>query len=244
MNEKTQKSLKLLLGLFGLVAIVLVAILIPSNPENLQGQLNNQLGEESQNGCQSLHLKTIPQNLMAHQSGTIIIETDPMDWSGPFSVSASSGTLTDASGNADSLFETNEKVISFSGGDEGSSITVQSMNSDVCIDSIEIQPQTVQNCQALTISTYPEPPLENESLEITIQPSPAEWQGSFLIQADSGRLTLADADAMAQGINTSTLITDLHKILYNGGKNGETITIKALSEGNEACSTSISIGTE
>lgn len=244
MNEKLQKNLKLLLALFGLVAVVLVAMIIPSNPENLQGQLGSQLEEDSQSGCQSLNVKTIPQNLMAHQSGTIIIETMPMDWTGPFSVSASSGTLTDASGNADSLFETSEKVISFSGGDEGSAITVQSVGSDICIGTIEIQPQAVQNCQSLTISTFPEPPEENESLEITITPSPAEWQGTFLLQADSGRLTLTEADAMAEGINTSTLITDLNKVLYNGGKNGESITIEALGDGNENCRATLNIGTE
>ncbi|HMR01058.1 MAG TPA: hypothetical protein PKA32_01590, partial [Candidatus Gracilibacteria bacterium] len=244
MNEKLQKNLKLLLALFGLVAVVLVAIIIPSNPQNFQGQLNSQLEQNGENGCQSLNLKTIPQNLTAHQSGTIIIETEPMEWAGPFSVSASSGTLTDASGNADSLFETNEKVINFSGGDEGSSITVQAIGSDTCIDSIEVQPPAVQNCVALTISTYPEPPAENESLEISIQPSPNEWQGFFLIQAESGKLTLSDADSMAQGTNTSTLITDLKKVLYNGGKNGKNLNKKSVGEGDRYSSTGINHGTE
>lgn len=242
MKKKAQKSLKLLLGLFGLVVVVLVAVLIPANPQLFQGTLDQSLEEEGR--CVSLTVRTIPPVLMENQSATLIIETNPLDWPGPLTVSASSGTLSDPTGNESPLLETNDKVVNYSGGDAGSVITVQAENSERCIASVEIEEHFTMPCESLTISTYPEPAPANESLEITITPQPNDWQGSYLIEADSGRLTLADADPLARGINTNTLVTTLKKIIYNGGRSGEQITVNALGEGNQRCSATLTIGTE
>lgn len=244
MKKKAEKALKLLLGLFGLVVIVLLAVMIPSSPQLFQGQLQPDVLEENDDRCVSLLLKTIPDNLVANQSATLIIETNPIGWPGPYTVSASSGTLVDASGNEGSLLETTDKVISFSGGDAGSTVTVQAENSEVCIGTIEIQQVGSSRCESLTLSTYPEPAPANESLEISVTPNPNDWQGSYLVTADSGKLTLSDADPTARGVNTNTLITTLNKIIYNGGSAGESITVRALGEGNERCNAVLTIGTE
>lgn len=244
MNDSNTKPVKLLIALFGLVVIILVAIVIPSNPQLFQGQLDPGLSENLENQCRAIQIKTIPERLTANQSGTLLIETNPSDWPGLFTVSASSGTLTDASGHADSLIETNDTIISFSGGDEGSSITVQANDSEICVATLTIGARENETCESVTVSTFPEGAPPNESLEITIQSVPENWTGSYLITADSGRLTLADADTTARGINTSTLVTQLSKVLYNGGTAGETINLQALGEGNETCSATITIGSE
>ena len=106
-------------------------------------------------------------------------------------------------------------------------------NSEICISSVEIQEKDLSTCQSLIISTYPEAPIPNESLEITINPNPNDWEGTYLIQADSGKFSLYEADSSAKGIGTSTLITSGNKIIYNGGQAGEKITVSALEEGNE-----------
>lgn len=244
MNKKAQNGLKLLLGLFGLVVIVLIAVSIPSNPQLFKGQLEINPGGEQGNQCVSLLVKTIPENLTPNQSATLVLETDPVNWPGPYTVSVSSGTLTDTSGNEGAFIQTTDKVISFSGGDAGAIITVQAENSDVCIGSIEVQDQLTMPCESLTISTYPEPAIANESLEITVTPTPKDWQGAYLITAESGKLTLSDADSSARGVNTNTLVTTLDKIIYNGGQAGENITIHALGEGNERCNAALTLGTE
>jgi len=243
MKKKTQNALKLLLGLFGLVAIVLIALLIPSSSTLFQGELSSD-PLETTNQCNSLTIKTIPQVLTPNKSATIIIETTPPEWKGPFTVSASSGTFSDPSGKSGSLFITEEKILSFSGGDALSIITIQSANSEKCVDSVKIEETVLLACESLIISTYPEPVLPNESLEITISPSPENWNGTYLIQAESGKLTLGDSDPSAQGISTSTLITSQNKIIYNGGKEGESIVISGIGEGNEGCSGKVVIGTE
>lgn len=244
MKNNTEKSFKLLLGLFGLVAIVLLAILIPSSPDFLKGQLQTKPVGEDPARCASLTIRTIPSPIRANESATLIIETTPSTWPGSFTVSSSSGSLVDARGTEGTLIETPERVVNFSGGETGSSITVQAENSEVCIATAEVQPASFLPCQSLTISTYPEPPPANESLEITITPSPEDWNGSYLIEADSGKLTLTNADPSAKGINTSTLITALNKIIYNGGATGEKLSVSALGEGNERCKAILTIGTE
>lgn len=247
MKRPAQKSIKLLFGLFGLVTIILIAIIIPSNPQLFQGQVQPDLLKDQrgdQNSCISLKIKTIPEILNANQSGTIIVETNPMKWPGPFTVSSSSGTLVDSSGNESSFIETTDKVINFSGGDARSTVTVQAKNSEICVDSTEVREHFTMPCESLTISTYPEPPVANESLEISFTPSPNDWQGSYLITADSGKLTLSNADPSSLGTNTNTLITTLRKVIYNGGKAGEKITVHALGEGNQRCNATLTIETE
>lgn len=247
MKKNAQNSVKLLLGLFGLVSIVLVAVLIPANPQLFQGQVQPELLESElndQDRCIALKVKTIPETVTANQSATLIIETEPTSWLGPFTVSSSSGTLVDPSGNASSLIETTDKVINFSGGDAGSMVTVQAENSELCVDSVEVEEHFTMPCESLTISTYPEQAKENESLEISLTPSPNDWQGSYLITASSGKLTLSNADPSARGINTNMLVTTLQKVIYNGGASGEEITVRALGEGNQRCSATLNIGTE
>jgi hypothetical protein len=70
---------------------------------------------------------------------------------------------------------------------------------------------------------------------------PANFEGTFLIQTQSGKFQLSSADPNADGENTNILITSTRKLIFNGGKEGETITVKVLGENNTACKDTLAI---
>lgn len=243
-NETGKESLKLI-GLFALITMVLVTLLIPRSPEFLQGLFSGETIQERDVTCKNLTIKTIPTPLLENQQAIVSIETEPASFKGPFTVSSSTGSLMVAGQEEGSYFTTSEKVLSYSGGEEGSRITIQALGEDNanCFDVVILQDKEHINCETLTVSTYPAPVPPNESIDLSIAITPDSWQGTFLVRADSGKFQLTGADEAAEGMNTNTLITSLRKIIYTGGKDGESITISALGEGNEACRAEIAIET-
>jgi hypothetical protein len=231
--------------LFGLTIIVILALLVP-NTDLFKGQLPNDAGQTEDNVCRSLKIITVPSSLRANQNAVIITETVPSDWDGEFIASSSSGIIGEESGKTGSYITTREKILSYSGGEADSRITIQAsgIGNENCADSVIIEEGTTQKCESLEIETYPSPVPPNESIEISIKTTPENWTGSFFINTDSGKLQLTQADSSAHGENTNTLITSLRKIIYNGGKQDEQITVKVLGEGNENCTESITIGSE
>lgn len=239
-NSPMNSALKLI-ALFALIGVVLVTLLVTQTPQFLQGALSPE--RLADNSCQSLRIKTVPSPVLEDQQATVIIETVPADFEGTYNISSSSGSLTAPDQTEGSYFQTAEKVLTYSGGDKDSRITVQAIgeaNVD-CFDTVVIQEKDHITCESIEITTYPSPVPQNESIDLTISTLPETWNGSYLVRADSGKFLLTGADKTSEGANTNTLITSLNKIVYTGGKAGEQITIEALGEGNESCSVSIAI---
>lgn len=231
-NKNWEAVLKLL-GLSGLIFVIVLALVIPSS-ELFQGSLPLR---PSASICQNISLSSIPTPIEANKGAIVVIKTEPTDWSGPFRVLSSDGIVKDNLGHEGSFIETNEKVVSFSGGEADTKITVQAIGDEntQCVGSLSVMPTITIGCTTLKIISNPSPLTSNQSAEITLQTAPENWDGTFLIEAESGKLLLAEVDDAAQGEKTETLLTTGRKILYGGGKVGEKISVKALGEGNEAC---------
>lgn len=243
MNNNTVNILKLA-AFFALIIIILIAIyFLQPNSQLFQGLIAPPIAIENTSICKSLTLDTIPSPVPATQGAIVIIKTLPAEWEGQFSVSTTDGSFSDSKGQTGSLISTNERVITFSGGESETAITVQAMGSgnEQCLNSLSINDNSFTKCDKLTIFSFPTPLTENESGEITITTTPPEWSGSFLFTADSGKFQLSGADQKAMGNNTKTLITSLKKVIYNGGKTNENITVTALNEGNEQCTSTLTI---
>lgn len=243
MNITTASILKLA-GLFGLIIAILIAIFfLQPNSQLFQGQVTTPTAIENESICKNLTINTIPSPILATQGAIIIIKTMPEDWEGQFSASTTDGSFSDSKGQTGSLINTNERVITFSGGETATAITVQALGTgnEGCLNTVEISNNAITNCQQLTITSNPTPLPENESAEIQISTTPKDWSGTFLVTADSGKFQLSGSDPKALGNNTNTLITSLNKVIYNGGKTDEKITVTALNEGNEQCTSSLSI---
>jgi len=243
MNKTTANLLKLA-GLFTLIVAILIAIFfLQPNSQLFQGQVTLPAETADTSICKSLTIETIPSPILATQGAIIIIKTSPQDWEGQFSVSTSDGSFSDTQGQTGSLINTDQKVITFSGGEVDTPITVQALGegNENCLNTVKVSSNVVANCQELTISSYPSPLLQNESAEIIIATSPEEWSGKFLVEAESGKFKLSGADPISIGNNTKTLVTSLKKVIYTGGKSEESIKVTALDEGNENCISTLSI---
>ncbi|MBD3328126.1 hypothetical protein GF340_02360 [Candidatus Peregrinibacteria bacterium] len=237
MNKKIRTALQFI-GLFSILAVITLILVIPVDSNIFQGQLN---GGTINDTCK-ISIRTIPQNLKENKSAVLIIESSQTKQSQHYTVSASSGSLADSSGNEGAYITTSDSILSYSGGESGSKVTVQAVNSTSdCIDSVTITDSKINNCESINIESYPAELKANESAEIQINTIPQNFTGNFLIQSDSGIFTLTKADPDALGTNTNTLVTSLKKVLYNGGNAGESISIQALGSNNNDCKTTINI---
>ncbi len=231
-----------ILSLFGLIIIIIIVGLFLSQQGILfQGRLNPELKLQSAQLCNTLKIKTIPSPLPANTGAIIILETDPPDLDETITVSASSGSLAETQGNSGSYINTKEKVLSYSGGESKSRITAQIGGSENCSDSIFIESTVSENCQNIEFNIDPSPLKANQSAKIQIKTTPENWNGQFFLLSSSGKFQLSQKDTNSTGENTDTLVTSLKKIIYTGGASGETITIKALGQGNENCTANINI---
>lgn len=237
-NKNWNAFLKLF-GLTGLIAVIALALILPGT-ELFQGYLTLRPGA---NTCQTITLSSIPTPLDANKGAIIVIKTQPELWNGSFRVLSSDGIISDNHGNEGSFIETNEKIVNFSGGEANSKITVQAIGEEntQCVGVLNVVKTINIGCRKLEITTTPSPLTENESAEIIIHTTPENWNGTFLVQAESGKLLLTETDREAEGEKTNILLTSSRKILYGGGKSNEKITIKALGEGNQNCRNEVEI---
>lgn len=229
-----------LAGLIGLILIIIMATTItPGSIFSGNLSLN-----PSASMCTSITINSVPSPLKSDQSAIILIKPFPESWQGPLRVSASDGILNDGHGNEGSIIETNEKIISYGGGSENGRITAQAADEggEECLGTLEIAGSITQNCSSLTIVSDPAILTENQSAVITINTSPEEYAGTFLVQSDSGKFQLTSADFGAKGENTNTLVTSNKAVIYNGGKSGEKIRVTALGEKNSGCKETLEIG--
>jgi|GEM_PF-3162638 len=195
-------------------------------------------------GCQKLDTITLPQNpLPANTSAAIALNTTPENFAGPFTYSASSGEFNDGQGNVGSYIQTSAKKVDYSGGDDGTSLTIQAKGAENanCLVTIPVVQTSSIACAGLKIVSDPDPLPADQSANLTVVPTPDNFKGTYLFQADSGNFQMQDADVQANGNNTKTLVTKSTNVIYNGGKSGEKIVVKALGDNNGVCIATISI---
>jgi len=240
--KKDTKTKEVYFGLAGLIGMILIIILATTLTPGSVFQGNLAL-RPAAGGCTRLNLISIPSPLKSGESAIILIKPVPESWNGSVRVSASSGILNDGYGNEGSIIETNEKIVSYGGGEVADRITVQAAGSgnEQCLGTIIIQGNAIISCQTLRITTDPAVLVADQSAVITIKTVPENYDGTFLIQADSGKFQLTSADVNAQGENTNTLVTSNKSIIYNGGKAGEGLRITGLGEKNPGCKDSLEI---
>ena len=240
MKKQDKKALYGLLGLAGVIIVFIIALLVPSG-EIFQGKLPIR----DMAGCNTLILASLPDPIKTNEGAVIVIDIKPPEWVGMLRATTSGGSLSDKGGKSGAFIDTTERILGFSGADANTTITVQALGeeNEKCISTLKVTEKRVINCNSLSIETYPAPLPANESAEFNIVTSPENWDGSFVIQADSGKLNLSSADANARGQNTNLLVTSIHKIIYNGGKEGEQIHFQALGEESKNCSATVTIGT-
>jgi len=232
------------LTIVGLAAIILLALIIPAS-----GLFKAKLTQEPvSNGttgtCQSIKIVSLPDApLPAGTSAIISVKVQPENFTGSFSYSAGSGILNDLSGNIGSFINTSEKTVSYSGGDPDSSITIQARGTgnENCVATIPVVPGNEIACSSLRVESNPSPIPPDQSAELTIIPNPETFTGTFLIQAESGKFQIENADTASTGTDTKTLVTKSRLVLYNGGKAGEKIVTRALGAANSNCIATIVI---
>lgn len=236
---------KKILGLGGLTLIIILALVVPNSglfQANLQQ--TTQLHNAGTTTCQQLNTITLPQSpIPANTSAAIAVNTTPENFTGTFTYSASSGSLNDGQGNIGSYIQTSSKKVSYSGGDDGTIITIQAQGeaNKNCIATIPIIQPNDTACISLKVTSDPNPLPQNQSAAFTVVPSPSNFQGTYLFQADSGIFQIQAADVEANGNQTKTLITKSTNVIYNGGKSGEHIVVKALGASNNKCTVTIPI---
>lgn len=237
-----QTAILPLLSLLGLITVIILAAALP-NTSLFQGNLSLR---PAAGQCATLTLKSIPSPLRSNQSALILIETMPADWQGTFHASASGGLISDSNGNGASVLESDEKVLSYGGGEADASITVQAEGegNEQCVGVVEVLGKDEVACQNLKIVTSPSPLTANQSAEITLDVTPSDFDGTFLVQTESGRFQLGSADPNSDGENTNIVITSARKLIFSGGKEGETITAKAIGENNTACKETLAISSK
>lgn len=235
-----QSALLPLISLLGLIAIIILAAALP-NLSIYQGNLS--LRPAALGGCTSLTLKSIPSPLRTNQSALIVVETTPPNWAGSFRASASGGLIADSSGSSGSLIESKDKILSYGGGEAKASITVQAEGegNEQCVGVVEVQGKEVVSCTNLKITSSLSPLPPNQSAEITLETAPPNFEGTFLIQTQSGKFQLSSADPNADGENTNILVTSIRKLVFSGGKDNESVTVKALGANNTACKDTLAI---
>jgi hypothetical protein len=224
------------------LALGLILVVVLSGNGNIfQAKLGLRSAAPS---CESIEAVTLPMAPLSAETGALIrIKVQPADFQGTFSVATDSGFLDDLAGQRDSFIETSEKNISFSGGEGGSTITIQAQGegNEHCSTTIPIVAEDAISCISLQLKSTPNPLPQNESAEIEIIPTPADFNGTYLIQAESGKFQSQNADQSASGTNTQNLVTKSKSILYNGGKSGEKVSVHVLGEKNSACNGKINI---
>ena len=110
-----------------------------------------------------------------------------------------------------------------------------------CLLTIPVIKNPSTACTRLKVVSDPSPLPANQSAALTIIPTPQNFQGTYLLQADSGQFQMQDADVQATGNLSKTLVTRSTNVLYNGGKEGEKIVVKALGANNNGCTATIPI---
>lgn len=227
-DTKTKEVYFGLAGLVGMILIIILATTLTPGPV-LEGNLSLHPAAGS---CAQLNLVSIPSPLKSGESAIILIKPVPETWNGSVRVSATSGILNDGQGNEGSIIETGEKIVTYGGGETADRITVQAVGNgnEQCLGTIEIQGSATESCQTLKITTDPAVLTNDQSAVITIKTVPENYDGVFLVQADSGVFQLTSADINSQGENTNTLVTSNKSVIYNGGKTGEKIHVTALGE--------------
>lgn len=244
--KMSQKILewKAIAGLSGLALIIVLALVVP-NSGLFQANLPQsvQLRNAAPN-CQQLNIIALPQSpLPANTPGIIAVTTVPENFAGSFTYSASSGNLNDELGNTGSYIQTAAKKINYSGGDDGTMITIQAQGeaNKNCLATVPVVKTSTTACISLKVVSDPSPLPQNQSAALSVIPVPNNFEGSYLFQADSGEFQMQDADVQATGNQSKTLVTKSRNVLYNGGKAGEKIIVKALGTGNAPCSAAIPI---
>ncbi len=230
-------------ALGGLTAIILLVLVVPYSGL-FQANLQQTTQLHGSSACQKLDVVTLPQNpIPANTSAVIALETTPQDFAGTFTYEASSGNLNDEQGNAGSYIESSSKKVDYSGGDDGTSITIQAkgQGNEQCLVTIPVIKTSTVACASLKIISNPSPLPPDQSAAFTVIPAPDNFQGTYLFQADSGSFQMQGADTAANGNNTKTLVTKSTNVLYNGGKSGEKIVVKALGTNNNSCIATLSI---
>ncbi len=243
-STKKQLSWKAVTGITGLALIIILALIVPGSglfQANLQQTTQIQSAAGS---CQQMDAISLPQSpIPANTSAVVAISTNPENFSGPFTYAASSGELNDGQGNVGSYIQTTSKKVNYSGGDDGTMITIQAEGdaNKGCLVTIPVVQTSTKNCTSIKVVTDPSPLPQDQSAAITIIPTPSDFNGTYLLQADSGQFQMQDADVQASGNLTKTLVTKSTNVLYNGGKSGEQIVVKALGENNSDCIATIPI---
>lgn len=228
----------------GLALIVLLTLLISNSGLFRTNPAQNTQLHETSGECQKLDAITLPQSpIPANTPAVIALSTTPENFSGTFTYSSNSGSLNDGRGNIGSYIQTAAKKITYSGGDDGTMITIQAdgEQNKNCLLAIPVIKTPTTACEALKVVTDPSPLPANQSAALTLIPSPENFSGTYLFQGDSGEFQIQDADVQANGNLTKTLVTRSTNVLYNGGKEGEKIVVKALGANNAGCAATIPI---
>lgn len=232
----------------GLVIVIILALILPNTKlfqASLQGGIAQNATQQASNGsCQQITTLTLPQSpLPANTPAIIAITTVPPDFAGSFTYSASSGNFDDGNGNTGSYIVSPFKKVTYSGGDGGTNVTIQAtgQGNTGCVATIPVVQTSTVACQTLKAVVTPSPLPQNQSAQITVIPTPSTFQGSYLYEADSGAFLIQGADTNENGNQTKTLVTKNTNVLYNGGKRGEKIVIRALGQGSEQCVATIPI---
>lgn len=243
-KDKNKLGWQKIVMLGGLAVIILLALVLPNSglfQASLEqsGQLRGAAAT-----CQKIEAITLPQSpLEANTPAVIALNVTPETFTGLFTYSAGSGNFNDESGNTGSYIRSSSRKVNYSGGEDGTTITIQAAGeaNSGCLVTIPVVDSSGVACQTLRIFTDPSPLPENQSAAITVIPDPGNFNGTYFFQAESGQFQMQDADTGATGNQTKTLVTKSTNVLYNGGKASETIVIKALGDDNEGCIAAIPI---
>lgn len=243
MFERSEK-LKLAAGIL-MIGFVVISILSSENGNIFEAQVGQNLHNASTSAkCESLILTSQPSSPIPPYTNALIrVQTIPINFTGILTFSADSGIFDDLVGHRDSYIETKEKVVNYTGGEPGTVLTIEDKegSNQNCSSILQISDQKPIICSSLTIKTSPNPLHQNQSAEIEIITTPADFRGTYLVQSDSGKFQPSTADIKTTGINTNILVTSSKFLIYNGGKKGEKITIQALDDNNSACKTALTI---
>lgn len=243
MLEKGEK-IKLIAGVT-LIGFVIISILSSQDSNIFQAQLGQELHKApALIKCERIMVTSQPPSpFPPYTSALIRIQTIPINFPGLITFSTDSGIFNDFMGQNDSYIETNEKIVSFSGGEPGTTLTIQDREGDNfnCYSTLEVSNEKPIPCSSLQVKSSPSPLPQNQSAEIEIITNPEKFIGTYLIQAESGKLQPATADTKTTGINTNTLVTSSKFLIYSGGKTGEKINFQVLGENNNTCQATLTI---
>lgn len=243
-TKQKQHPWKTIAGLTGITLIIVLGLIMP-NSGIFQGDLQQSTGlHNAAANCQKLNIIALPKSPLPDNTPSVLaITTTPENFVGTFTYEASSGNLNDEHGQIGSYIKTAGKKVSYSGGEDGTTITIQANGegNNNCLATIPVVKTSSVACTSLKIVSTPDPLTENQSATFTVLAEPRDFQGTYLFQAESGEFQMQDADVQANGNHTKTLVTKSTNVLYNGGKSGEKIVVKALGSNNTNCVATIPI---